>query len=69
MGAKREAKLQDANLYWAELQDANLQDANLQGTDLSTAKDLAQALNLDTTIGNAKTKLPKGFPWPKSWDK
>ena len=39
----------------AHLEGANLEGANLEGANLSGA------------IGNAKTRLPDGFPRPAHW--
>jgi len=49
------AHLEGASMKHAHLEGANLEGANLEGANLSGA------------IGNAKTRLPDGFPRPAHW--
>ena len=49
------AHLEGATLYGAHLEGANLLDAHLEGADLTKA------------TGDARTRLPEGFPRPTGW--
>jgi uncharacterized protein YjbI with pentapeptide repeats len=51
----REAYLQHADVNDTRLVGADLRYAHLRGVDLGVA------------IGDAKTKLPDGFPRPPNW--
>jgi DUF2934 family protein/pentapeptide repeat protein len=69
------AHLKGANLGRAHLEGANLIGADLEGARLSFTR-LAGAnlwgahldgVNLTSTFADARTRLPDGFPRPKSW--
>jgi uncharacterized protein YjbI with pentapeptide repeats len=55
------ANLQDATLWGVRLTDATLQGAILAGVDLEKLRGLTPS-QLEGACGDAKTKLPPGFP-------
>jgi uncharacterized protein YjbI with pentapeptide repeats len=68
-----EADLSDAILFRADLSGADLSEANfaaanLSGANLIGAMHLDQA-QLEQARGDATTRLPSDFEWPKSWIK
>ncbi len=67
------ADLSEADLSGVDLSEANVAAANLSGANLSGAN-LIGAMNLDQAQleqarGDATTRLPSDFEWPKSWIK
>jgi uncharacterized protein YjbI with pentapeptide repeats len=60
------AKLSLANLSESNLFGANFSEADLNLADLDGAQDLTQS-QLNETIGDKNTKLPRGFTRPDSW--
>jgi hypothetical protein len=61
-----EADLSAADLSGANLSGADLSRANLTGADLSGAKDLIQE-QIESTYGDAQTKLPSSLKKPNDW--
>lgn len=59
------AHLEGADLFIAHLEDAYLFEAHLEGTDLVGA--YLEGVDLSTAYGDAKTRLPDGFPRPAHW--
>jgi uncharacterized protein YjbI with pentapeptide repeats len=62
------ADLREAKLEGADLGEAKLLGANLSGADLSTVTGLTQ-VQLNSAIGNAKTKIPQRLNPPEHWPK
>lgn len=55
-----------ADFSYVDLIGADMRDANLCGADLSKVIYLTQ-MQVNSTIGNSKTKLPKYLTTPDSW--
>ncbi|MFJ7951266.1 pentapeptide repeat-containing protein [Lysinibacillus sp. NPDC096418] len=60
------ADLQDADLRGADFIGADLRDANVSGANLSTSLFLTQ-MQINSTNGNIKTKLPTHIQRPSHW--
>jgi uncharacterized protein YjbI with pentapeptide repeats len=58
--------LRRANLSEADLSEADLSEADLSGADLHLAQNL-NPQQLANATGDAKTRLPDGFPRPAHW--
>ena len=62
------ADLRSADLRTADLIGADLRDADLRGADLTGVLFLTQA-QLDSTKGDARTRLPTGLRRPRHWSR
>jgi hypothetical protein len=64
----RDAYLTGAYLEGAYLEGTDLRGTRLEGADLGGAQGVTQP-QVDSAIGDARTKLPAGLTMPESWKK
>ncbi len=62
------AQLQQAALTETQLDGADFREVDLSGTDLTNARDVTQQ-QINSAIGDSRTRLPKNMHAPDSWKK